>query len=145
MTSFSFVKEAGEKLIGFLDADGSSSEEALKEHIKREGLGSPAISALIEGDKVVLKGEVVSQEECEKIVLVTGNVQGVASVDSELVVSGPAGPASQFMTVQRGDTLSTVAKRAYGNPMYKRLFEANQPMLRDPNKIYPGQSLRAPE
>jgi len=48
--------------------------------------------------------------------------------------------------VQKGDSLSKIAKRYYGDPMkYKELFAANQPMLEDPNKIYPGQVLRIPK
>ncbi len=27
---------------------------------------------------------------------------------------------------------------------YMKIFEANKPMLKDPNKIYPGQVLRIP-
>ncbi len=28
---------------------------------------------------------------------------------------------------------------------YPAIFEANEPMLKDPDKIYPGQVLRLPE
>jgi len=42
--------------------------------------------------------------------------------------------------------LSKIAKSQYGNAMkYPLIFEANKPMLKDPNKIYPGQVLRIPE
>jgi len=42
--------------------------------------------------------------------------------------------------VQRGDTLSKIAKQHYGNAMkYPVIFEANKPMLKHPDKIYPGQ------
>jgi nucleoid-associated protein YgaU len=66
------------------------------------------------------------------------------------VAAGPGGaPAaaadSTFYTVQRGDTLSAIAKRHYGDAgAYMRIFEANKPMLKDPDKIYPGQLLRIP-
>jgi nucleoid-associated protein YgaU len=47
--------------------------------------------------------------------------------------------------VQRGDTLSKLAKAHYGDAMkYPLIFEANKPMLADPDKIYPGQVLRIP-
>ena len=56
---------------------------------------------------------------------------------------GPGGSA--FYTVQKGDTLSAIAKQHYGNAnAYLAIFEANGPMLDDPDRIYPGQVLRIP-
>jgi nucleoid-associated protein YgaU len=56
---------------------------------------------------------------------------------------GPGG--STFYTVQKGDTLSAIAKRYYGSAnAYMAIFEANVPMLDDPDRIYPGQVLRIP-
>jgi nucleoid-associated protein YgaU len=54
-------------------------------------------------------------------------------------------PQATMYTVQPGDSLSKIAKAHYGNAMkYTVIFEANTPMLKDPNKIYPGQVLRIP-
>jgi nucleoid-associated protein YgaU len=50
-----------------------------------------------------------------------------------------------FDTVQRGDTLSKIAREHYHDASkYPLIFEANRPMLKDPDKIYPGQLLRLP-
>ena len=50
-----------------------------------------------------------------------------------------------FYTVQKGDTLSAIAKRHYGDAnAYGGIFEANRPMLEHPDRIYPGQVLRIP-
>ena len=47
--------------------------------------------------------------------------------------------------VQKGDTLSAIANEYYGEAMkYPTIFEANRPMLKDPDLIYPGQVLRIP-
>jgi nucleoid-associated protein YgaU len=47
--------------------------------------------------------------------------------------------------VKAGDTLSKIAKSVYGDAnAYTKIFDANKPMLTDPNKIYPGQQLRIP-
>jgi Uncharacterized protein containing LysM domain len=47
--------------------------------------------------------------------------------------------------VKSGDTLSGIAKEVYGNAgKYHQIFEANRPMLKDPDHIYPGQVLRIP-
>jgi nucleoid-associated protein YgaU len=48
-------------------------------------------------------------------------------------------------TVKSGDTLWAIAKSHYGDGnKYPVIFEANKPMLSDPDKIYPGQMLRIP-
>jgi len=54
-------------------------------------------------------------------------------------------PEAKMYTVQPGDSLSKIAREVYGDAMkYPVIFEANQPMLKDPDKIYPGQVLRVP-
>jgi nucleoid-associated protein YgaU len=71
-------------------------------------------------------------------------VNGIAEVDDNLEVLNPA-PEAVFYTVQKGDTLSLIAKAQYGDMMkYPVIFEANKPMLTHPDKIYPGQVLRIP-
>jgi nucleoid-associated protein YgaU len=145
MSLFSFVKEAGEKLIDLLTPGNANAEEQLKKHVESVGLGNPNISATVEGDKVILKGEVASQEEKEKIILAAGNIEGVASVDDQITVPGPVVAAARFVTVKKGDTLSAIAVVAYGKADYNKIFEANKPMLKHPDKIYPGQVLRIPD
>ncbi|HDS1734176.1 peptidoglycan-binding protein LysM [Pseudomonas sp. BP8] len=146
MSLFSFVKEAGEKLIDLLTPGNANAEEQLKEHVSKVGLGNPNITATVEGDKIILKGEVASQEEKEKIILAAGNISGVASVDDQITVTGPVAQAARFVTVEKGDTLSAISKREYGDPnKYQKIFEANKPLLSHPDKIYPGQVLRIPD
>jgi nucleoid-associated protein YgaU len=92
----------------------------------------------------VLQGKTDSQAEREKVVLMVGNTQGVAQVDDRLVVEKPE-PEAVMYTVQSGDSLSKIAKQQYGNAMkYMVIFEANRPMLENPDLIYPGQVLRIP-
>jgi nucleoid-associated protein YgaU len=146
MSLFSFVKEAGEKLIDLLTPGNANAEEQLKKHVEAVGLGNPNITATVEGDKIILKGEVASQEEKEKILLALGNIAGVASVDDQLTVTGPVVAAARFVVVKKGDTLSAISLAVYGNAnQYNKIFEANKPLLSHPDKIYPGQTLRIPE
>ena len=146
MSLFSFVKEAGEKLIDLLTPGNANAEEQLKQHVESVGLGNPNIRATVEGDKIILKGEVASQEEKEKIILAAGNIDGVATVDDQITVTGPVAQAARFVTVKKGDTLSAIAKAEYGDAnQYNKIFEANKPMLKHPDKIYPGQVLRIPD
>ncbi|KJZ67788.1 peptidoglycan-binding protein LysM [Pseudomonas fluorescens] len=146
MSIFSFVKEAGEKLIDLLTPGNANASEQLKEHISKVGLGNPNVQATVDGDKVIVTGEVGSQEEKEKILLAVGNIAGVGSVDDQITVTGPVVVAAKFVTVVKGDTLSAISLRVYGDAnKYQKIFDANKPMLKDVNKIYPGQSLRIPE
>lgn len=146
MSIFSFVKEAGEELIDLLTPGNANASEQLKEHVAKVGLGNPNIHIAVDDDKVIITGEAVSQEEKEKILLAVGNIAGVASVDDQITVTGPVAAAARFVTVKKGDTLSAIAKAAYGDAnKYNKIFEANKPLLSRPEKIYPGQVLRIPE
>ncbi|NND66858.1 MAG: LysM peptidoglycan-binding domain-containing protein, partial [Halioglobus sp.] len=89
---------------------------------------------------------------------------GIGQVDCQIEVDAPAAAAapaaataaapeaapapageSAFYEVQSGDTLGAIAKAHYGDASkYTVIFEANRPMLSDPDKIYPGQKLRIP-
>ncbi len=146
MSLLSFVKEAGEKLIDLLTPGNANASEQLKEHISKVGLGNPNVQATVDGDKVTVTGEVASQEEKEKIRLAVGNIAGVGSVDDQITVTGPVVVAAEFVEVKAGDTLSAISLRVYGNAnQYQKIFDANKPMLKDVNKIYPGQKLRIPK
>ena len=69
---------------------------------------------------------------------------GVAAVKDMMTVDQSA-PEATYYTVVSGDNLSKISKANYGDPnKYMEIFEANKPMLSDPNKIYPGQVLRIP-
>ena len=149
MSIFSFLKEAGEKILDAITpGDANASDQALKEHIAKVGLGNPNIKTTVEGSTVTVTGEVESQEEKEKILLTLGNISGVEKVDDQLTIAAGAPPAAaaKFVTVEKGDTLSAISKRVYGDAnKYQKIFDANKPMLKDVNKIYPGQVLRIPE
>lgn len=96
-------------------------------------------------DTVTLSGTAKTQADRERARLAAGNVQHVETVVDNIEVEVPA-PESRFYTVKSGDTLSKIAKAMYGNANdYMKIFEANKPMLSDPNKIYVGQVLRIPE
>ncbi len=74
-----------------------------------------------------------------------GNTKGIAQVETK--VQGPVSePAAQFYTVKSGDTLSKISKEVYGDAnRYNDIFNANRPMLKSADAIYPGQQLRIPQ
>lgn len=152
MGLFSFIKEAGRKLgIGTAEAtqpEGSPAPapptaEALQQEVADLGLDVKDLKVEVEGDKVRLAGAVPDQAAREKLVLALGNVAGVAAVEDQVTLAAAA--EAVLYTVKKGDTLWAIAKAHYGEgSKYNAIFEANRPMLRDADKIYPGQTLRIP-
>ena len=158
MGIFNFVKEAGSK-VGLGESPSAQAAEAAADeqlHEMREGnkllrliidldLGIETPKVKYDDGVATVSGIAPSQEAREKAILVIGNVAGVSAVDDRLEVT-EAAPEAVFYTVQRGDTLEKIAKEQLGSAKrYPEIFEANQPLLTDPNKIYPGQMLRMPQ
>ncbi|MBL9059125.1 MAG: peptidoglycan-binding protein LysM, partial [Mangrovicoccus sp.] len=140
MGLFSFLKGAGKKLTGAAQADEAPDESALKKELEDLGLDA-GVEVKVEGDKVKITGTPKDQAAKEKAIIAIGNVAGVATVEDET-----PGEAPVIHVVEKGDTLSAIAKKTLGNAnRYMEIFEANKPMLSDPDKIYPGQSLRIPK
>ncbi len=117
---------------------------ALLKLVNDMGLKINDLGVRVDDDKVTLTGAADSQEIREKVVLLVGNVEGIGSVDDQIKVSRQE-PEATFYEVQSGDTLSKIAKQHYGDAnKYNLIFEANRPMLKDADEIYPGQRLRIP-
>lgn len=160
MGLFSFIKDAGEKLLGISDAKAEEAQAsaekkaaanqaaagAIANYVAKQNLTAENLEIGFDGATatVMVAGVADSQETKEKILLCCGNVKGVENVEDNMTVNS-AEPEATFHTVQSGDTLSKIAKEVYGDAMkYPVIFEANKPMLSDPDKIYPGQVLRIP-
>jgi len=141
-----FVKDAGEGLLKRVGAIEQADPAEILKSIHGHGLQIEALNVAVDGDVATVAGTAGSQSDREKVVVVVGNHKGVARVDDQLSVSAPEPePESTYYEVKRGDSLSKIAKAHYGDPMkYPEIFEANRPMLKDPDKIYPGQVLRLP-
>jgi nucleoid-associated protein YgaU len=165
MGLFNFIADAGDKLFGGSTLD----ENKIREHIAGLGLKLQPFSVVAhQKDKMVsLIGWAETLQDKEKAILAAGNIKGVEKVDDRLKVgtrpatraeAAPATmddapepdtaeqPSSRFYTVKSGDTLSKIAREYYGSASkYPVIFEANKPMLSNPDRIYPGQVLRIPE
>ncbi|MDF3834303.1 peptidoglycan-binding protein LysM [Cupriavidus basilensis] len=164
MGMLDFIKEAGEKLFGGgeakaaqdaaaadaspanVDAANRAAGDAIEAYIRQMGLDATGLMAQVDGSQglVTVFGVAPDQATREKIILCCGNVQGVDKVEDKMSVNVEAAE-SQWHTVAKGDTLWAISQAAYGNgALYTAIFEANRPMLSDPDKIYPGQKLRIP-
>ncbi len=169
MGFFDFLSETGSKIFGDDEKEPEVTLPIIK-HIENSGVDISNIKTKLNQGVVTLSGYVPNQEQKEKAVLTAGNVAGISRVQDNLILGAPptdqaeaekaeaevaaaeegkAGEAaweSRTYTVKSGDTLGKIAKEFYGNAMeYPKIFEANKPMLSDPDKIYPGQVLRIPK
>jgi nucleoid-associated protein YgaU len=161
MGLFEFVKSAGEAILNQQNPNSGDVEN----HIK-DGLGGAVKNIAVDliGNMIKLKGNVDSKDLLEKAILLAGNIKGVEKVDSsglnvagapvggqqqmgtkhEGGVSGPG--ESTFYTIVKGDTLSGIAKKFYGDGnKYHQIFEANRGIIKSADLIYPGQTIRIPK
>lgn len=169
MGMFDFVKNVGKKLGFGDDEEVAPKAEELKKELDSHKLGTDNVEVVVKGDTAVLKGVVKDQSIFEKAVIAVGNTLGISKVEAEeLKIVAPestmkldagvdmnalvaaATPAREpvFYTVKKGDNLWKIAEAHYGKGKGAKnniIFEANKPMLKSPDKIYPGQVLRIPD
>jgi len=161
MGLFSFMKDAGKKLLG-----GGNDDEAIKNEIE-ESLGSEAIAGLVvevNDGVVTLAGVATDNATREKAILIAGNVEDVEAVNADQLVSqemiaaaneeqgadvdvAEVAQASEptFYTIQEGDSLWKIAQETLGDGnKYEVIVEANLEVIKDADKIYPGQTIRIP-
>lgn len=117
--------------------------DALNDHVAALGLSNDDVQIEFAQGIVTLRGAAPDADTRDKVILAVGNVYGVEQVDDQIEV--PEADPPRFYTVAKGDTLSKISAHFYGKGRYYRtIFEANKPLLKDPNKIYVGQVLRIP-
>lgn len=146
MGLFDFFKRDKGKEIFEANADDQKRAEAIRNEIKRLGLPGDIDVAVHQG-KVNISGTVPDEATKQKLMMIVGNVKYIEAVDDSGMSGGqPQAVQPKVHEVQSGDTLSAIAKEHYGDAnAYPRIFEANRPMLKDPDDIYPGQVLIIPE
>jgi len=153
MAFFNFLSTAGKKLLG----NGDDSE-AIKNEIETSFVELPIQGLVVEvtGDTVALGGVATDVATKEKAILIAGNVEGIAQVNAEQLVTLQQISednvreeevfAPVFYTIAKGDTLWGISSEFYGNgSKYPLIVEANLEVIKDADKIYPGQAIRIPE
>jgi nucleoid-associated protein YgaU len=160
MGILSFIKGAGEKLFGAAstpaqatpapadsDALNKTAGSAILTYIRAQGLDATSRQVTYDGTThtVTVSGEAADQPTKDKILVAAGNVQNVDKVDDRLTVTTPAAAPTQFHTVVAGDNLWKIAEKYCGSgAKNEATFQANTPMLKSPDKIYPDQVLVIP-
>jgi len=151
MGLFSFFKDAGKKLLG-----SGNDDEAIKNEIESSFEGEPVqgLAVSVEDGVVTLAGVAADNDTREKVILIAGNVEGVESVNADQLLTPEMIEASNerdipeptFYTIEKGDTLWAIAQNHYGDGnKYHDIVAANLEVIKDADKIYPGQSIRLPE
>lgn len=148
----------------FKDKLGIGGPDAgkIKDQVTKLGLDVKNLDIKIDDGIATVTGLAANRAEASKIVMAIGNNEGITKVDNQMrvplasIATATTTPtdaedadadeeAVVFYPVAKGDNLSAIAKRLYGNAnLYPKIFEANRPMLTHPDKIYPGQVLRIP-
>jgi nucleoid-associated protein YgaU len=151
MAFFDFLSTAGKSILGTDDDAGAIQAEIENSF---EELPVQGLVVEVDGELVSLGGVATDMPTKEKAVLIAGNVEGIAKVDSEQLVtmdqisSDNAREAFEpvFYTIAKGDTLWGIANDFYkdGNK-YPFIVEANLEVIKDADLIYPGQAIRIPE
>ncbi len=141
MGFFDFIKDAGAKMLG-------NDETSIKSEINDNNATMPIddLDVKVDGDTVVLSGSAKSAEDRAKAALIAGNVKGVSKVvfDDVRVEEGE-GSDDTVYEIKKGDTLWKIATTYYKNgTRYPEIVEANLEVIKDADKIYPGQLIRIP-
>ncbi|MDX1707779.1 MAG: peptidoglycan-binding protein LysM [Desulfobacterales bacterium] len=142
MGLFSFIKNIGMDLF-----KGGDEGDEVKEMLTKEfPTQITDLNVTFDDGTVTLAGSCDTCATREKAVLLAGNVKGVEKVIDENFTAPPAEEETEFYVIQKGDSLSKIAKQYYGDAMkYPVIFEANREVIKDPDLIYPGQTVRIPK
>ena len=166
MGLFDFLKDKGR------DVNEANKGQEIR-NIIQQSLGDQITDLNVGYDDgtVRLAGRAKWHAAKQKAVLIAGNIKGVEKVDdgglivdksqnqpqqstgafagaSATAQGGVSGQDddADFYTIKSGDTLSEIAKREYGDAnQWQRIFQANSGVIDDPDKIYPGQTIRLPK
>ncbi|MDH3510840.1 MAG: peptidoglycan-binding protein LysM [Gammaproteobacteria bacterium] len=146
MSIMDFAKNIGRQVF---DRDDVAAER-IKQHMSISLNPIENFDVEFDDGTVTLCGECMTPPDRERAVLVAGNIEGVVKVVATDLTAKPAKPEepeekSEIYEIQKGDSLSAIAKRYYGDAMaYPRIFEANRAVIENPDRIYPGQKILIP-
>jgi nucleoid-associated protein YgaU len=141
MGLLSFAKDIGKKLFNHED----EASDKITNYIEEDNPGVKDLKVKVEDGVVTLSGKADDAAALEKAVLMAGNVKGVSEVKFDNVSAPAVTVKVEYYEIVSGDTLSGIAKKFYGKSSeYPRIFEANREVIKDADKIYPGQKIRIP-
>lgn len=109
---------------------------------EKAGKAAPAMA--IAGVLVAAPQAHAAVKATARAAAVTAQVRTDAVIRTDAAVKHVQAPSGHY-TVQRGDTLSSIARRLYGNAAdWPRIWDANSAAVRNPNVISTGMVLTIP-
>ncbi|MBE2896437.1 peptidoglycan-binding protein LysM [Pasteurellaceae bacterium HPA106] len=146
MGLFDFVSDIGKKLF----SKEEDASKAVTEHISEDNPGVENVNVTVENGVAKIEGQAKDATALEKAILMAGNIAGITKVEADgvTVASGEKVEDSEdaFYIIQKGDTLWKIAERTYGNgAKYTAIVDANKEVIKDADKIFPGQKIRLPK
>ena len=144
MGLFDFASSIGKKLFGDDDEDAG---EKIQSHIEEDNPGVEGLKVEVKDGVAKVSGKAEDQSAYEKAILMAGNVLGIQKVEaSELEAPAPEKEQKvEYYEIQKGDTLWAISGKYLGKgSRYMEIVDANLEVIKDADKIYPGQKIRIP-
>lgn len=141
MGFFDFVGTIGKKLF----SKPEDAAQKIKQEIESANPGLANVTVEYTDGVVKLGGTTADPAVVEKAVLMAGNIEGVTKVNIDNLKGPKLSDQIECYVIEKGDNLSKIAKRFLGDAnRYPEIFEANREVIRNPDKIFPGQKIRIP-
>jgi len=160
MGFFDFVSDAGKSLLG-TGNDAEAIKKEIEDSFEELPVNGLVVEVDAENESVLLAGVARDFETREKAILIAGNIEGVAQVNADQLVTieminanndsdgeeeNIVIPEEIFYTIEKGDTLWAIATKYYDDgTQYTYIVEANLEVIKNADLIYPGQTIRIPE
>ncbi|WP_394167116.1 peptidoglycan-binding protein LysM [Photobacterium piscicola] len=133
-----FARDIGHKL--FSNEDEAPTK--ITQHIEDNNPGISDLQVSVEDGVATLSGAADSAAAREKVILMAGNTQGIASVVDNISAPEEASNVTYYV-VEEGDSLWKIAEKTLGNgAKYEQIFEENKEVIQNPDLIFAGQKLR---
>lgn len=128
---------APQKLTANVKAGSNKKVDTFNKVVVGEnGGGDDEVSKLSQEIDSILQSDEVAKNQSKETVTLKKELQAEADTRQAEM---------RFIVVKKGDTLSSIANRAYGRASaYTKIYAANPDIVRNPNRIYIGMRLRVP-
>ena len=144
MGLFDYAASIGKKLFGEDDDDAG---DKIRKYIENDNPGVDGLKVEVNDGIAKVSGKAKDMSAFQKAILMAGNVFGISEVNAD-ELEAPEPEVEEkvgYYEIQKGDTLWAISKKFLGNgSKYTQIFEANREVIKDPDKIYPGQKIRIP-
>lgn len=137
-----FAANIGKKLFGDDDKDAG---DKIKNDIEQDNPGVEGLKVEVEDGVAKISGKARDQTAYEKAILMAGNVLGIKEVHADALEAPASEQKVEYYEIQKGDTLWEISSKHLGKgSRYEEIVEANREVIKDADKIYPGQKIRIP-